>query len=65
MIRDEDKYREASTEIEEQRIRLLAYRSRLTEIGLSAEEIERVTDPIEPLHLQLQEEVEISSRSRQ
>ena len=65
MIRDEDKYREASTEIEEQRIRLLAYRSRLTEIGLSAEEIKRVTDPIESFHLQLQEEVEISSRSRQ
>jgi hypothetical protein len=63
MIRDEDKYREASTEIEEQRIRLLAYWSRLMEIGLSAEEI--VTDPIESFHLQLQEEVEISSRTCQ
>jgi transcriptional regulator with XRE-family HTH domain len=48
--------------ISEARNRLTEHRARLREAGLSKVEIKRVTDPMEPFHLQLQEEVESYER---
>ena len=62
MIRNETEYQEASARLAEERNRLADHRTRLKEAGLSEEEIERVIDPMESFHLQLQEEVESYER---
>src|SRR5260370_16744581 len=62
MIRNETEYQEASARVAEERNRLADHRTRLKEAGLSEEEIERVIDPMESFHLQLQEEVESYER---
>jgi ribosome-binding protein aMBF1 (putative translation factor) len=62
MIRNETEYQEAFAHLTEERSRLAGHRSRLEEAGLSEEEINRVTDPMESFHLQLQEEVESYER---
>lgn len=62
MIRNEVEYQEASRRLADERTRLADHRARLREAGLSAEEVERVIDPMESFHLQLKEEVESYER---
>ena len=62
MIRSEAEYQEASVRLAEERKRLAEHRVRLKEAGLKREEIQRVIDPMESFHLQLQEEVESYER---
>jgi hypothetical protein len=62
MIRNEAEYQEASQRLAQESLRLAEHRTRLKEAGLGHEEIERVIDPIESFHLQLQEEVEAYER---
>ena len=62
MIRNETEYQEAFARLAEERTRLADHRARLKGAGLHDDEIERVIDPIESLHLQLQEEVESYER---
>lgn len=62
MIRNEHEYKEAVMRLEEERKRMGEHRKRLSESGLSDEEIKRVIDPIESFHLQLKEEVESYER---
>lgn len=64
MIRNETEYKEAVARIEKEHARLEEQRDKLHETGLSAEEIKRVTDPMESFHLQLKEEVESYERLR-
>jgi AraC-like DNA-binding protein len=62
MIRNEAEYQEASQRLAQESLRLAEHRVRLKEAGLSDDEINRVIDPIESFHLQLQEEVEAYER---
>lgn len=58
MIRTEREYQEAVTRLEEERARLEEHKERLTAAGLSADEVQQVSDPMVSFHLQLKEEVE-------
>jgi ribosome-binding protein aMBF1 (putative translation factor) len=62
MIRNEIEYQEAVARLAEEQKRLAEHRARLKEADLSAEEIQRVIDPMESFHLQLKEEVESYER---
>jgi hypothetical protein len=62
MIHNEKEYAEAVNRLAEENARLLLYRKRLKEEGLSAEAVQRVIDPMESFHLQLKEEVESYER---
>lgn len=62
MIRNESEYKEAAARLSEEQKRLAEHRARLKDAGLSAEEIKRVSDPMESFHLQLEEEVESYER---
>ncbi len=62
MIRNETEYKEAVARIKKEHARLEEQRNKLHETGLSAEEIKRVTSPMESFHLQLKEEVESYER---
>jgi hypothetical protein len=62
LIRNETEYQEASTRLADDRKRLVEHRARLKEAGLGDAEIKRVIDPMESIHLQLQEEVESYER---
>jgi DNA-binding Xre family transcriptional regulator len=62
MIRNEAEYQEASQRLAQESLRLAEHRVRLKEAGLGDDEINRVIDPIESFHLQLQEEVEAYER---
>ena len=64
MIRNEAEYREAVERLNAERDRLMEHRGRLKSIGLSDDEVKRVTDPMESFHLQLCEEVESYERLR-
>jgi len=58
MIRNEAEYQEASKRLVEELRRFDEHRSRLKAAGLGEIEIQRVIDPLESFHLQLNEEVE-------
>ena len=62
MIRNEAEYQEASTRLAEETQRFDEHRLRLKQTGLSDLEIQRVIDPLESFHLQLNEEVEAYER---
>jgi ribosome-binding protein aMBF1 (putative translation factor) len=62
MIRNEAEYREAVERLAAERSRLAEHRARLRATGLSADEVKRVTDPMESFHLQFSEEVESYER---
>lgn len=62
MIHNEKEYAEAINRLTEENDRLLLYRKRLKEEGISAEAVQRVVDPMESFHLQLKEEVESYER---
>ena len=62
MIRNEAEYQEASQRLAQESLRLVEHRVRLKEAGLGDDQINRVIDPIESFHLQLQEEVEAYER---
>lgn len=62
MIRNETEYQEAVARLTDEQKRLAEHRVRLKAAGLKAEEIKRVTDPMESFHLQLKEEVESYER---
>jgi ribosome-binding protein aMBF1 (putative translation factor) len=62
MIRNEAEYQEASKRLVEELRRLDEHRSRLKAAGLDEIEIQRVIDPLESFHLQLNEEVEAYER---
>lgn len=62
MIRNETEYKEAVARLKEERTRLDDQCNQLHNTGLSAEQIKRVTDPMESFHLQLKEEVESYER---
>lgn len=64
MIRSETEYREAVKRIGEEAARLKDQELRLAELGLSREEIKRVTDPMRSFHEQLKEEVASYERLR-
>ncbi len=57
MIRTEAEYREAAQRLADEGARMAEHKTRLIAMGLSGEEIKRVTDPLESFHLQLSEEV--------
>jgi ribosome-binding protein aMBF1 (putative translation factor) len=58
MIRNEAEYQQASARLAQKRKRLAEHRARLTQTGLAEDEIQRVIDPMESFHLQLEAEVE-------
>ena len=62
MIHNEKEYAEAINRLTEENDRLLLYRKRLKEEGISAEAVQRVVEPMESFHLQLKEEVESYER---
>lgn len=62
MIRNENEYQEAVRRLGEERERLVEQRKRLEEMGLAAEEVKRVLDPLSSFHEQLAEEVESYER---
>ena len=64
MIRNASEYREAMARLTEESVRLVGHRERLKQSGLSAEELQRVMDPMDSFHLQLQEEVDSYERLR-
>lgn len=64
MIRNEAEYREAVARLTAEHARLTEHRARLAAMGLSDEEIKRVTDPFESFHLQFVEEVTRYERLR-
>ena len=64
MIRDEAEYRSACVRLDGALSRLARHRIRLQEAGLSEEEIKRVLDPVESLHLQLKEEIDHYQRMK-
>jgi ribosome-binding protein aMBF1 (putative translation factor) len=64
MIRNEAEYKEAVARLTAEAHRLAEHRGRLKDVGLSQEEIKRVTDPMQSFHLQLSEEVESYERLR-
>jgi DNA-binding XRE family transcriptional regulator len=62
MIRNEAEYQEAVQRLAAEQQRLADHRVRLRDMGLSEEEVKRVTDPMESFHLQFVEEVESYER---
>ena len=64
MIRNEDEYREAVLRLTEEQKRMAAQKTDLKKLGLAADEIKRVLDPIRSFQLQLQEEVQRYERLR-
>ena len=62
MIRSDREYREAVSRLLDEEGRITAQRAELEQIGLAAEEVKRVIDPIVSFHLQLREEVESYER---
>lgn len=62
MIRNEAEYQVAAQRLAQESLRLAEHRVRLKEAGLGDDEINRVIDPIESFHLQLQEEVDAYER---
>lgn len=57
MIRNEHEYQEAVRRLREEQERLAEHRKRLEEMGLAADEVKRVLDPLRSFHEQLSEEV--------
>ena len=57
MIRNENEYREAVRQINEQEARLNQQATELRKMDLSRAEIKRVLDPVRSFHAQLKEEV--------
>ena len=64
MIRNEDEYREAVLRLSEEQKRIATQKAELKKIGLTADEIKRVLDPIRSFQLQLQEDVQRYERLR-
>ena len=64
MIRNETEYGEAVSRLRDEEARLSEQKTKLVEMNLGAEEIERVLDPFRSFHLQLREEVEYYERLR-
>lgn len=62
MIRNETEYRESVQRLREQEKRLSEQRENLTQIGLTADQVARVTAPVQSFHQQLAEEVESYER---
>ncbi len=62
MIRNESEYQEAVRRQQEERERLAQHKARLEVAGLSADELQRVLDPLRSFHLQLDEEIESYER---
>ncbi len=62
MIRNENEYQEAVRRLREEQERLAEHRKRLEEMDLSADEVNRVIDPLRSFHEQLREEVESYER---
>ncbi len=62
MIRNESEYQEAVRRQQEERERLARHKAHLESTGLSAEEVQRVLDPLRSFHLQLDEEIESYER---
>ncbi len=57
MIRNEAEYRDAVERLRAEAGRLVAHEARLSEMGLSADEIKRAMEPMHSFHEQLNEEV--------
>ena len=57
MIRSESEYQQAVARLADERERLKEQRTKLVELSLSKDEINRVLDPLRSFHEQLQEEV--------
>lgn len=57
MIRNEEEYKEARKRLEEEAKRLEDHRQALQDEGLDAEQIKRLTDPMESFHEQLVDDV--------
>lgn len=57
MIRNESEYREAVSQLVQEKTRLDQQEVKLQELGLGPEEIKRAMDPMHSFHLQLSEEV--------
>jgi DNA-directed RNA polymerase specialized sigma subunit len=64
MIRSETEYQEAVSRLQEERGRIDDLRQRLESDGLSDDQIQRATDPLESFHDQLAEEVASYERLR-
>ena len=62
MIRSETEYQQAVSRIEDEKLRLDQQREQLTQMGLTAEEIQRAMEPLVSFHYQLIEEVEYYER---
>ncbi|QQP94065.1 helix-turn-helix transcriptional regulator (plasmid) [Skermanella sp. TT6] len=62
MIRNDKEHQEAVSRLKAERARLDEHRANLTAVGLDADEIKRVMDPMISFHLQLHEEVESYER---
>ncbi len=62
MIRTEAEYQKAVRRLEEEKRRVVEYRTRLETMSLGPEEIKRALDPIQSFHLQLVEEVQSYER---
>lgn len=62
MIRNETEYQEATTRLQGERERAAARTKKLKQENRTADEIKRLTDPMESFHLQLAEEVESYER---
>ncbi|MFM7058283.1 MAG: hypothetical protein ACKO2P_15305 [Planctomycetota bacterium] len=65
MIRSEAEYRQALLRLKEQGLRMRRQEQELRSLRLSEDEIQRVLNPIECLHLQLAEEISSYERLRQ
>src|SRR2546428_7062818 len=62
MIRNETEYREAVGRVQQERERFAEHRRNLQAQGMSAEETDRIMEPLLSFHLQLVEEVEAYER---
>ena len=62
MIRSETEYQQAVSRIEDEKLRLDQQREQLTQMGLTAEEIQRAMEPLISFYYQLIEEVEYYER---
>jgi DNA-binding XRE family transcriptional regulator len=62
MIRNETEYTQAVKRLVAEEARIASQEKELVEMGLTAEQIKRVLDPVRSFHLQLVEEVESYER---
>ena len=62
MIRNESEYKDAVSRLIAEEKRIAAQANELKGMGLNAEEIKRVLDPLRSFHLQMAEEVESYER---